>query len=178
MDNPLTKFSQGSGVICTPSHSASQEQSPGIQHCSSGNHFSPATHSAHPRAKGRHSPSSGGFCSWLLAGKSPLAAALGTLPSKLSFSCSGATLLNCCILSTTSSATRTFGVGEEQVPAGAAGRKGKVVWEQPLGGFTRGGRKHQFYKAVLNTHLELLGGPSLSQAQSCNNHSWGNEEFV
>lgn len=111
--------------------------------------FSPAhsTLSARTRANKRNIPFSGGFCSWLSPGKSTLATDFGKPSSVLCFSCSGATLLNCCILSTTSSATRIFDpasggifeVSEEQVPGCVAGWKDNVVWEQPLRVFTRRG---------------------------------------
>lgn len=98
------------------------------------------------KANRRNIPSSGGFCSLLSSGKSPLAKNFGKQSSVLCFSCSGATLLNCCILSTTSSATRifdpasggTFEVGEGQVPGCVAGQKDNVVWEQPRRVFTIG----------------------------------------
>jgi len=150
--------------------------------------FSPAHRalSASTRANRRNVPFSGGFCSWLSSGKSPRATDFGKLSSVLCFSCSGATLLNCCILSTTSSATRTFDpascgifeVGEEQVPGCVAGWKDSVVWEQPLTVFTRGGENTRALQSGLNTQLscpdcclEAFPNSSLSQAQFCNNHS-------
>lgn len=99
----------------------------------------------------------------------------GKLSSALCFSCSGATLLNCCILSTTSSATRIFDpasggifeVGEEQVPGCVAGWKDNVVWEQPLRVFTRGGENTRAllasFKHIAELPRELLGSLPLQQ---------------
>lgn len=83
--------------------------------------------------------------------------------------------MNCCILSTTSSATRSFGpassdifeVGEEQVPGDVAGWKDNVVWEQLLRVFTRGeentGALPVSIKRTAELSRELLG--ILSQKQ-------------